>query len=227
MKLSTTVTIIMYRIIIAYSLLLPYSRRCSDAFGVVPPLPNPDIVFLVAQQPRVFTTSLPTFTISKIPNQFTLYQNAIRTLSLLPTTQMMTNTMNLADDSDYTLRAQQFGIASDESIREALQQSGTIVLDVRTTEEIVKTGRLVDSSTFPLDRLTYIQSDCTPTDCFTLRTSPEEVIPNLATSTSTIVVHCATGRRAALAKEFLTQYGYKGTILNAGSYNDVQRFFDQ
>lgn len=130
-------------------------------------------------------------------------------------------------DSDYTSRAQQFGFASDDAIREALQQSGTIVLDVRTTEEISKTGRLADSSTFPSDRLTYIQSDCTPTDCYTLRTSPQDVIPNLASSTSTIVIHCASGRRATRAKELLTEHGYKGTILNAGGYNDVQKFFEQ
>lgn len=129
-------------------------------------------------------------------------------------------------DSDYAIRAQQFGFASDESIHEALQQSGTIVLDVRTTEEISKAGCLADSSTFPSDRLTYVQSDCTPTDCYTLRTSPQDVIPNVSTSTATIVVHCASGRRATRAKELLVEHGYKGAILNAGGYNDVQRFFE-
>ena len=130
-------------------------------------------------------------------------------------------------DSDYVMRAEQFGFAPDEAIREALQQSGTIVLDVRTTEEIAANGRFSDSTTFPSDRLTYIQSDCTPSDCYTLRTSPQDVIPNLTTSTATIVVHCASGKRAALAKELLTQHGYQGTILNAGSYKDAQKFFEK
>ena len=130
-------------------------------------------------------------------------------------------------DSDYALRAQQFGFASDESIREAFQQSGTIILDVRTVEEISMNGRLTDTTTFPSDRLTYIQSDCTPTDCYTLRTAPQDLIPNLTTSTSTIVIHCASGRRAVRAKEILTEHGYKGTIINAGGFNDVQKFFEQ
>jgi rhodanese-related sulfurtransferase len=130
-------------------------------------------------------------------------------------------------DSDYAMRAQQFGFASDESIRDALQQSGTIVLDVRTAEEISKAGRLADSASFPSERLTYIQSDCTPTDCYTLRTSPQDIIPNLTTSTATVVIHCASGRRATRAKEILVEHGYKGTILNAGGYNDVQKFFEK
>ena len=130
-------------------------------------------------------------------------------------------------DSDYARRAQEFGFASDESIREALQQPGTIVLDVRTAEEISKIGRLADSTAFPSERLTYIQSDCTPTDCYTLRTSPQDIIPNLTTSTATIVIHCASGRRATRAKDLLVQNGYKGTVLNAGGYSDVQRFFEQ
>ena len=100
-----------------------------------------------------------------------------------------------------------------------------MVLDVRTTEEISKAGRLVDLTMFPSDRLTYIQSDCTPTDCYTLRTSPQDIIQNFTTSTATIVIHCASGRRATIAKELLVQHGYKGNILNAGGYNDVQKFF--
>ena len=129
-------------------------------------------------------------------------------------------------DSDYAMRAQQFGFASDEAIREALQKSGTVVLDVRTNEEITTDGRIADSTTFPSDRLTYIQSDCTPTDCYTLRTSPQEIIPNVKTSTATIVIHCKSGRRAARAKDILIEHGYQGSILNAGGYSDVQKFFE-
>ncbi len=129
-------------------------------------------------------------------------------------------------DSDYAMRAEQFGFASDEAIRDALLQPGTIVLDVRTTEEIATNGRLSDSTKFPSDRLTYLQSDCTPTDCYTLRTSPQDVIPNFTTSTATIVMHCASGRRATRAKDLLVQQGYQGSILNAGGYNDIQKFFE-
>jgi rhodanese-related sulfurtransferase len=127
--------------------------------------------------------------------------------------------------ADYESRAQQFGFASDESIREALQQTGTIILDIRTTEEITTNGRLFDSATFPSDKLTYLQSDCSPGDCYTLRTSPPDIIPNLMTSTATIVIHCASGRRAVLARDLIVSHGYQGAVLNAGGYGDIQRFF--
>jgi Mpv17 / PMP22 family len=82
MKHSTTSVV--YRIVISYSLLLPFCCRCSDAFGVVPPLPSPDIVFWTQQ--HVITTA--TSTLPKIPDLFALYQNALHALPLQ--TQMMT-----------------------------------------------------------------------------------------------------------------------------------------
>lgn len=138
---------------------------------------------------------------------------------------LSTRAFKLAD-CEYAIRSQLFGFDSDESIREALQKSGTIVLDVRTNAEILKSGRLTDLATFPSHLLTYVQSDCTPTDCYTLRTSPQTVIPSLKTSTASIVIYCASGRRATLAKELLVQHGYQGNILNAGGFNDVRKFFE-
>jgi rhodanese-related sulfurtransferase len=128
-------------------------------------------------------------------------------------------------DKDYEARAKQFGFASEDDIRNAIQQSGTIVLDVRTTEEIGNDGTVVDLEGFPSDIVTFVQSDCTPDDCYTLRTSPQDIIPNITTNTATIVVYCRSGRRASNAKSLLLQHGYQGTILNAGGYSDIKKFF--
>lgn len=124
---------------------------------------------------------------------------------------------------DYDTRAKQFDFASDEAIRAALEQPGTIVLDVRTQEEITHDGSLKDQTRYP--DLTYKQSDCTAEDCEKLRLSPEDVIPNVTTNTSTIVMHCRSGRRVTRAKALLLEHGYQGTILNAGGFIDIQRFF--
>jgi rhodanese-related sulfurtransferase len=128
-------------------------------------------------------------------------------------------------DNDYQIRAKEFRLASDEAIREALQQSSTIVLDVRTIEEVSSEGKVTDMEWFPHHLLTYRQSDCTVDDCLTLRLSPQDVIPHWNNAAATIVLHCSSGRRAALAKEILLQQGYSGSLLNAGGYHDLKRFF--
>jgi rhodanese-related sulfurtransferase len=129
-------------------------------------------------------------------------------------------------DTDYQIRAKEFHIDSDDEIREALQQSGTIVLDVRTIEEVTSDGKITDVESFPHHHLIYRQSDCTVDDCLALRLTPHDVIPHWNEgSSATIVLHCASGRRAALAKEILLQQGYSGRILNAGGYRDLKRLF--
>lgn len=129
-------------------------------------------------------------------------------------------------DTDYQIRAKEFHIDSDEEIREALQQSGTIILDVRTTEEVTSDGKITDLESFPHHQLIYRQSDCTVDDCLSLRLSPQDVIPHWNENSSTIIVlHCSSGRRAALAKEILLQQGYTGKLLNVGGYRDLKRLF--
>jgi rhodanese-related sulfurtransferase len=150
------------------------------------------------------------------------YSFVILIVSIRKGKKALRNTM---PDADFEIRSKQFNIATDESIREALQLSGTIILDVRTHEEIFRDGRNTEVESFPADRLTYIQSECTVDDCVALRESPGEVVPNLTANTSTIVIHCATGRRAAFAKELLIQRGDLGTILNGGGYKDMKKFF--
>jgi rhodanese-related sulfurtransferase len=138
---------------------------------------------------------------------------------------MSLNTLTMTD-TDYQIRAKEFHIDSDDEIREALQRSGTIVLDVRTIEEVTSEGKITDSESFPHHHLIYRQSDCTVEDCLSLRLQPQDFIPNWNENPSAIIVlHCASGRRAALAKEILLQQGYSGRLLNAGGYRDLKRFF--
>jgi Mpv17 / PMP22 family len=81
MKLSRSAVV---SIVTSYGFLISSHSRCCDAFGVVPPLPSPDIVFWTQQ--HVITTA--TSTVPKLPDLFALYQNALHTLPLQ--TQMMT-----------------------------------------------------------------------------------------------------------------------------------------
>ena len=84
MKLSID-SVVAYRVVISYTVLISYSSsRCCNAFGVVPPLPSPDIVFWTQQ--HVITTAAST--VPKLPDLFALYQNALHTLPLQ--TQMTT-----------------------------------------------------------------------------------------------------------------------------------------
>lgn len=82
MKLS--IGAVVYRIVISYSVLIAYSSRCCNAFGVVPPLPSPDIVFWTQQHVIITAAS----TVPKLPDLLALYQNALHTLPLQ--TQMTT-----------------------------------------------------------------------------------------------------------------------------------------
>ena len=64
-----------------------------------------------------------------------------------------------------------------------------------------------------------MQCSGTPTENEGLSNHPEGIVPD---KTATIIVYCASGRRANKAKEILLEKGYTGTILNAGGYNDIQ-----
>jgi rhodanese-related sulfurtransferase len=89
---------------------------------------------------------------------------------------------------DYESRAKQFGFAEKDAIQEALADTGTVILDVRTTEEIAADGRVSS-----VDHPAWVQtSDCTPDGCPSLETSPETLLPN---KSANIIVHCKSGRR--------------------------------
>jgi phage shock protein E len=111
--------------------------------------------------------------------------------------------------SDYQARAEEFGLASPESIQIALSRDETHVLDVRTLEEIAAAGRL--------EHANWTHTGCTPSECPELSAAPEKFVPN---KDATVVIYCRSGRRAGKAKEVLESHGYSN-VLNAGGYDDV------
>ena len=111
-------------------------------------------------------------------------------------------------------RAKEFGFATKEEIKAALALPVTMVLDVRTPEEIAASGGTVH----PATPANWVQTNCTADDCADLRASPSMFVPD---KNATIVIYCRSGRRAAAAKNVLIGEGYTGPILNAGGYDDI------
>ena len=113
---------------------------------------------------------------------------------------------------DYQQRVKSFGLASVDQIKEALNQEGAIILDVRTAEEIAATG------SFQYGNRKLVHVSCTPASAEELVQKSGELLPNKDVP---IVIHCKSGRRATTAKTALEKEGYK-VVLNAGGYDDIQ-----
>jgi phage shock protein E len=110
-------------------------------------------------------------------------------------------------------------IAPSDSVKAALQDDRTTILDVRTQEEILETGYL--KSTCSNGSLhAWVHVSCTPTECPLLEMTAYSLIRD---KTAPVVIHCRSGRRAEKAKEVLESLGYKN-ILNAGGWPDVEKF---
>jgi hypothetical protein len=75
--------------------------------------------------------------------------------------------------SDYDARAQLYGFASTEEIVELMNQNpSTVLLDVRTLEEISETGAL------RIGNHPWVTSSCTPTACPELETEAHKLLPD-------------------------------------------------
>jgi len=114
----------------------------------------------------------------------------------------------------YDERAREYGFARKEEVKEALANPETVVLDVRTPEEIVEAG----SKVYPSTPANWVQTNCNAEDCADLRATPTKFV---ADKTAPIVIYCRSGRRAAAAKKVLIEEGYTGSILNAGGFDDI------
>ena len=107
---------------------------------------------------------------------------------------------------------------SDE-IRTALENDCTTILDVRRPDEILGAGYWKAQKPSGEPRQ-WINLPCTPKEAELL----EMTASNLLTDKSApVVVHCASGKRAAKAKQVLDDLGYE-VVLNAGGWDDVQQF---
>jgi phage shock protein E len=113
--------------------------------------------------------------------------------------------------SDYEQRAKTFHLADETTLRNAIQDQRTVVLDVRNDQEVSEAGR------FQPDGLAYHHVSCTPTDATDLTNRAGSLFPNKDVP---IVVYCRSGRRAATAKQALEEQGYTH-VLNAGGHDDI------
>jgi phage shock protein E len=104
-----------------------------------------------------------------------------------------------------------FSFATPQVVRGALANPKTTVLDVRRLDEILESGFLKTE-----DRQ-WIHAPCTLTECPLLDVAAESLIPD---KNAPVVVYCASGKRAAKAKEVLESKGY-GNVLNAGTFGGL------
>ena len=103
-------------------------------------------------------------------------------------------------------------VSTPDEIRMAVDQPGSIILDVRTKEEIA-----ADEFT----KKPYKHAKCSLDDCSELIIKAEELMPD---KNAPIIIFCRSGRRAGKAKELLEERGYK-TVLNAGGIGDINSCF--
>ena len=125
---------------------------------------------------------------------------------------------------DYPERCSMFSIASPDEIKNVLPHNDdtnttTILLDVRTMDEIQNDGRITQFDTTP--NIICCQTIATPTGCMELETNPTSVL-RTDKKDCTIVIYCKSGRRAMAAKKVLQEQGYTGPLLNAGGYDDIK-----
>jgi hypothetical protein len=75
--------------------------------------------------------------------------------------------------SDYDARAREYGFASVEEIVEIMNRNpSTVLLDVRTLEEISETGAL------KIGNHPWVTSSCTPNACPELETEAHKLLPD-------------------------------------------------
>jgi len=114
---------------------------------------------------------------------------------------------------DYKERATTLGFAAPEEVKKALENPNTIVIDVRSEEEVKATEKL------PVPNLKT-------TGCHACPHMDGLVDKWVSDKNATIVVFCKSGRRANVAKERLHGMGY-ANVLNAGGLEDVLAILHQ
>ncbi|CAB9506486.1 GlpE protein [Seminavis robusta] len=117
--------------------------------------------------------------------------------------------MSLAPD--YETRAQMNDFASPKEIVDALARPGTVVLDVRTEDEIA------EAKLETPDSVHWTKTGCSRTQCPALETDPSQFVKD---KNATVIVYCASGARANRAKITLEKQGYT-KVLNGGGLKDM------
>jgi phage shock protein E len=102
----------------------------------------------------------------------------------------------------------------DDAIREALANPATTVVDARNVEEMQQDGYFASST------CKFVHAPSTKDSSPLLQLAAPSLIPD---TSAPVVVYCKSGIRATAAKKALEDAGYK-TVLNAGGYDDIQKF---
>ncbi len=95
----------------------------------------------------------------------------------------------------------------DSARAQELMEGGALLLDIRDAPELEKTGRAVGSHHIPRGMLEFRADPASPFHDPEMR--PDRVV----------VLHCASGGRAALAGKLLKDMGYD-QVFNLGGFGD-------
>ena len=101
------------------------------------------------------------------------------------------------------------GLACRDDILKSLTNKSTIILDVRTLDEIADSGKI------EVEGNQWIQTACTP------MSADLDLDTDNLDKDADVVVYCRSGRRASRAKEILQERGFKN-VLNGGGYDDMK-----
>jgi rhodanese-related sulfurtransferase len=97
------------------------------------------------------------------------------------------------------------------------------IVDVRGIDEIKATGIFNPQSAIR-NGLRWISAPCTLQECSPLLEDPAICDVMIRSKTAPLVVHCASGKRANIAKQVLLSHGYTN-VYNAGAYpNDTKQY---
>jgi rhodanese-related sulfurtransferase len=114
--------------------------------------------------------------------------------------------MNFLSDVFYDLRANSLGFATKEEVKAAASNPKSVFLDVRSQAEI-------DAGSLDVGK-PVIYATCTSADtCPALTQLPKN-------KGAPVIVFCASGKRASVAKQVLESEGYT-KVLNAGGLGDL------
>ena len=118
--------------------------------------------------------------------------------------------------ADYEERAKANNFAAPDLIVAALSSPGTVVLDVRTEEEIA------EAKLETPDGVEWTKTGCTRTECPALEIDAAQFVKD---KDATVVVYCASGARANRAKITLESQGYTN-VLNGGGLKDILAYME-
>lgn len=118
-----------------------------------------------------------------------------------------------------TMPSPRVEISQPSKVLEAFHKPNSVILDVRTIDEIALNGYIRTASAgAKSNKHPWLQVSCSTDDCPLLNVAAEDLIQD---KSAPVIIHCASGKRASRAKEILDNRGYK-EVINAGGYKDLE-----